>query len=228
MSNTLLIFPAFTIKLLTGWKLGRKWAHVEPPTEELEVVQMLASLYAVALEKYQLESQLKFHASRDPLTHCFNRRVLLQEAQYHLDNTTCRHDLVGCFFVDIDKFKQINDKFGHEVGDEVLIQVANTLKEHFGLGSVIGRYGGDEFVGFSCFDNKEELETFVAQLSSSLNQLELIEGYQVSVSLGYHGTELTENLNLDKLIKAADVSMYRVKHAKRPKCDRDHGVKIPG
>ncbi|GAK23755.1 GGDEF domain protein [Vibrio sp. JCM 19052] len=95
----------------------------EPHPYELEVLEMLAALYAVALEKYRLEEQLHFHASRDPLTHCFNRRALLTEVDRKINHKCARSAVVGCFFVDIDEFKYINDRFGHETGDQVLVLV---------------------------------------------------------------------------------------------------------
>lgn len=186
-----------------------------PTTEELEILEMVASLYAVALEKYQLEEQLHFHASRDPLTRCFNRRMLQLEVQNTLLNDENHNLLFACFFIDIDSFKYINDRFGHDIGDRVLIEVAEVLKQQFQFRSVLGRYGGDEFVGFCCFESMSDLEDFSGCLERAFNGMPLIDGYQVKVSVGYSYSHEPNSDSIEGMIRRADQSMYQVKHAKR-------------
>ncbi|MEF1338496.1 sensor domain-containing diguanylate cyclase, partial [Vibrio rotiferianus] len=190
-------------------------APSEPHPYELEVLEMLAALYAVALEKYRLEEQLHFHASRDPLTHCFNRRALLTEVDRKINHKCDRNALVGCFFVDIDEFKYINDRFGHETGDQVLVLVAEHLKQAFRSCSVIGRYGGDEFVGFCCFPDEQTYLHFVSRLADELNQIYHLEEYQVKASIGASCSTASERAVLQELIQQADVAMYQNKRAKR-------------
>lgn len=187
----------------------------EPHPYELEVLEMLAALYAVALEKYRLEEQLHFHASRDPLTHCFNRRALLTEVDRKINHKCARSAVVGCFFVDIDEFKYINDRFGHETGDQVLVLVAEHLKQAFRSCSVIGRYGGDEFVGFSCFHDLDTYQNFTTRLVQELNQVCQLEEYKVKASIGAAWSTMSERAVLQELIQKADVAMYQNKRAKR-------------
>ncbi|MGR2667117.1 GGDEF domain-containing protein [Vibrio campbellii] len=202
-----------------GYVLGTFAVYSNTPSEphayELEVLEMLAALYAVALEKYRLEEQLHFHASRDPLTHCFNRRALLTEVDRKINGKCGRNALVGCFFVDIDEFKYINDRFGHETGDQVLVLVAEHLKQAFRSCSVIGRYGGDEFVGFCCFPNQHTYQSFVERLEDELNQVCQLEEYKVKASIGAACSTASERAVLQQLIQQADVAMYQNKRAKR-------------
>ncbi|EKO3848247.1 sensor domain-containing diguanylate cyclase [Vibrio harveyi] len=190
-------------------------APSKPHPYELEVLEMLAALYAIALEKYRLEEQLHFHASRDPLTHCFNRRALLSEVDRKINGKCGRNALVACFFVDIDEFKYINDRFGHETGDQVLVLVAEHLKQAFRSCSVIGRYGGDEFVGFCCFPDEQTYFHFVSRLADELNQIDQLEEYQVKASIGASCSTASERAVLQQLIQQADVAMYQNKRAKR-------------
>ncbi|MDF2155558.1 sensor domain-containing diguanylate cyclase [Vibrio sp. CAU 1672] len=187
----------------------------EPHAYELEVLEMLAALYSVALEKFRLEEQLHFHASRDPLTHCFNRRALLAEVDRKINRDCVRSSVVGCFFVDIDQFKYINDRFGHEAGDQVLVFLAKHLKQLFRSCSVIGRYGGDEFVAFSCFPDLQAYHAFAAQITDELNQICRLEEYYVRASVGAASSTMSERAVLQKLIQQADLAMYRTKRAKR-------------
>ncbi|MCC4821367.1 GGDEF domain-containing protein, partial [Vibrio lentus] len=132
----------------------------EPHEFELEILELLASLYSVALEKFELENQLNFFANRDSLTHCLNRRALFNEAEKVLAKRCFSEKVMACLFVDVDKFKSINDTYGHSFGDDVLLAVAEVLDEATTACAKIGRYGGDEFVVFSCFDDQESVVSF--------------------------------------------------------------------
>lgn len=190
----------------------------KPEEHELEVLQMLASLYAVAWEKYELEHQLHYHARYDSLTGCLNRRALLQQASDCL-NTELTY--VACFFADIDRFKQINDVYGHEVGDRVLAQVGEIFHHTFNRCSINGRYGGDEFVAFAFSDDKQVFTQLGEQFIEQLATLTPAEDLQVRVSVGKAVSEVRRLISLQQLIKQADQKMYQAKHANR--CDQDHG-----
>ncbi len=199
----------------------------DPRPYELEILETLASVYAVAMEKFQLEKQLRFHASRDPLTLCLNRRALLQEVEQALLCPVDTQTVVGCFFADVDDFKAINDHYGHDVGDAVLSQVANRFTQQLGSLSLVGRYGGDEFVAFERFESTADFELFYHQLRQSLCDIVLDDGSLVSVSLGSSIAEQGHRLKTDKLIRTADQAMYRLKAAKRNKHDRDqHHIRL--
>ncbi|KLN62818.1 sensor domain-containing diguanylate cyclase [Vibrio sp. VPAP30] len=192
-----------------------------PAEHELEVLEMLAALYAVAWEKYQLEDKLYYQARYDPLTKCLNRFALLQQAQDCL-NTDLKY--ISCFFADIDQFKLINDRYGHEVGDKVLSAVGDLLNRTFKGCSLKGRYGGDEFVVFSFSDSKEVFAKLEETFNRQLKSLSLFEGLTISVSVGKSVCEVNRLTSLQILIKQADQQMYRVKHSRRH--DRDQGKLI--
>ncbi|WKY58594.1 sensor domain-containing diguanylate cyclase [Vibrio sp. SNU_ST1] len=184
----------------------------EPHEFELEILELLASLYSVALEKYELENQLNFFANRDSLTHSLNRRALLREAEQVLTNHCFTEKVMACLFVDVDKFKSINDTFGHSFGDDVLLAVAKVLDEATTACAKIGRYGGDEFVVFSCFDDQESVVSFYHGLEKTLQQALYINDVQFSVSVGLSCEK--DPQGLDQLIAQADKNMYQIKQAK--------------
>lgn len=184
----------------------------EPHEFELEILELLASLYSVALEKYELENQLNFFANRDSLTHSLNRRALLREAELVLTKRCFAGKVMACLFVDVDKFKSINDMFGHSFGDDVLLAVAKVLDEATTACAKIGRYGGDEFVVFSCFDDQESVLNFYRSLEKTLEQALFIDGTQFSVSVGLSYEKDPELL--EDLIAQADKNMYQIKQAK--------------
>ncbi|MFB9214709.1 sensor domain-containing diguanylate cyclase [Vibrio sinaloensis] len=183
-----------------------------PTPNELEVLEMLAALYAVAWEKYQLEHQLHYYASFDSLTGCLNRRALLHRAS---DALNADHTYIACFFADIDKFKQINDRYGHEVGDKVLASVGHAFKQVFHQPGLCGRYGGDEFVAFAFSEDEIQLEQLKSQVEQALALLAPVEGLNIRVSIGSSVRKLSELCSLQRLIQLADHQMYQVKHANR-------------
>ncbi|MFS1956657.1 diguanylate cyclase [Vibrio cyclitrophicus] len=187
----------------------------EPHEFELEILELLASLYSVALEKYELENQLNFFASHDSLTHCLNRRALLSEAKKVLVKRCFADKVMACLFVDVDKFKSINDTYGHSFGDDVLLAVAKVLDEATTACAKVGRYGGDEFVVFSCFDTEQKVSDFYHSLEKALDKALYINGVQFSVSFGIACEKSPKGL--DQLIASADKSMYQIKQAKAKK-----------
>jgi diguanylate cyclase (GGDEF)-like protein/putative nucleotidyltransferase with HDIG domain/PAS domain S-box-containing protein len=93
----------------------------------------------------QQNQELKMLATRDPLTGCFNRRTLFAEFEKLWEASTQFQKPLSCVLVDVDHFKSINDRFGHQVGDEVLKQVAETLRQTARKSDIVCRYGGEEF-----------------------------------------------------------------------------------
>ena len=184
----------------------------EPHEFEVEILELLASLYSVALEKYELEDQLQYYATRDSLTRCLNRRALLFEAQKVLEKRCFGEKIMGCMFVDVDKFKSINDTYGHRFGDEILERVAKVLDDATTACAKVGRYGGDEFVVFSCFNSEESFSQTYRVLNSTLQEALYIDGTQFSVSVGM---AFEKNPNgLSGLIAQADKNMYQIKQSK--------------
>ena len=119
---------------------------------------------------------------------------------------------MGCMFVDVDKFKLINDTYGHRFGDEILVTVAKVLDDATTACAKVGRYGGDEFVVFSCFDTVESFANTYQALIRSLQTALSIDGTQFSVSVGMACER--DPTGLDSLIAEADKNMYQIKQSK--------------
>ena len=158
--------------------------------------------------------QLSQKASYDFLSQLYNRSTFLKELQKLLDMKRI-NEKYAVLFIDVDDFKFINDRYGHNVGDEVIKYVSDTVKECVGKGGIAGRFGGDEFV--LCITDKDKVEN-VEDFSMSIIDA-LYSGYNceaagvvlnVNASIGIalvpeHGTAAEE------LVGAADEAMYFVK-----------------
>ena len=130
-----------------------------------------------------------------------------------MDNAKIADACFTVLFVDVDDFKLINDKHGHEIGDKVLIEIAARLKESLNTGDIVARIGGDEFaVILQCSEGVCHIDATIERLLSSLNQsYECVsDGLVVSCSVG-GAAYPEEGESLASLIKVADQHMYQVK-----------------
>jgi diguanylate cyclase (GGDEF)-like protein len=153
-------------------------------------------------------------AITDPLTGCHNRRFLEQVMDRELQRHVRFKLPLSLLFIDVDRFKAINDSLGHEAGDRVLQYVARFLKRHVREADFVFRYGGDEFlVLITC--SGEEARRKGAQLKASFDAapeaVELPPGLGLSVGVIEVPQEATD---LTPLIKAADRRMYEDKNAR--------------
>ncbi|MBD5115412.1 MAG: diguanylate cyclase [Ruminococcaceae bacterium] len=158
--------------------------------------------------------QLSQKASYDFLSQLYNRSTFLKELQKILDLKRA-NEKYAILFIDVDDFKFINDRYGHNVGDEVIKYVSDTIKECVGKDGIAGRFGGDEFV--LCVTGKDKVEncddfsmSIIDALYSGYNCETAKVILNVNASIGIalapeHGT------NAEKLVGAADEAMYFVK-----------------
>ncbi|KPZ04277.1 PAS:GGDEF protein [Pseudomonas tremae] len=113
--------------------------------EDVSYIQTLANLLAAALERYDAKKKLTYLAENDSLTHLPNRWFLNNYLRELISRKTSAPDAVSVIFIDLDRFKAVNDTMGHSVGDQLLIQAGRRLKDCIDGNSVVARLGGDEF-----------------------------------------------------------------------------------
>lgn len=122
--------------------------------------------------------------------------------------------------IDVDKFKFINDNYGHNVGDVVLMEVARLLKVSSRESDTVVRYGGDEFLVVLYDSDKEIAEKYISRLNENLeewNKTAKILNHQLTLSIGYD--EYNGEKNILEVINNADKMMYEHKMAKRKKVE---------
>jgi diguanylate cyclase (GGDEF)-like protein len=156
---------------------------------------------------------LEHRALHDPLTNLPNRELLLDRLTVALARRVRQGTSLGVIFLDLDGFKQINDEYGHVVGDEVLVSVAHRLEREVREGDTVARYGGDEFVVL-CEDlvSEESAEPLARRLSRSISQPVTAGGrlLEIGASIGVvvEGDPATDPA---ALLARADAEMYRHK-----------------
>ncbi len=124
---------------------------------------------------------------------------------------------LSLIFIDIDHFKKVNDTYGHDVGDQVLREVAKTIQKNLRTGDTVTRWGGEEMVATLLGASKEDALVKAEKLRSDVEALTFqnIDGLRVTISSGVACVE--EDLALPELIKRADEALYKAKESGRNK-----------
>ncbi len=158
----------------------------------------------------RMQDKLESQAMRDPLTGAYNRRFLVHSLKQATEET--RRDIgpVSLVAMDIDNFKSINDTYGHEAGDKVLVNLVRVLHAMRRTLDVVCRSGGEEFVVLLRNTDEAGACVFAERLRRSIERSELLEDQTVTVSIGvaeYNGDE-----SEDKWMNRADICLYKAKH----------------
>ena len=156
-------------------------------------------------------------ANHDKLTGLPNRSLLLDRLKQAMVQSTRQQKQVALLFIDLDKFKNINDQFGHLAGDKLLQQVAGRLAACVRYGDTVCRYGGDEFVVMLTeVDAKESAVEMTAKIRSRLSSAYVLDGHviEITASIGISVYQ-ADGQNCNDLIKQADIAMYVAKVAQQ-------------
>ena len=153
-------------------------------------------------------------AEFDTLTNIINRRVFQEKFEYFLSLSKRDEKNLSLVFLDIDNFKNINDTFGHNIGDEVLKLFASIIKTHLRETDLVGRWGGEEFTILLIDCDLEEAKIIIEKLRATIENskaLHHLVKYSVTASFGV--TEVMRDDNADAIIQRADDAMYSSKEA---------------
>jgi len=162
---------------------------------------------------YERTSKLNFQASHDHLTGVLNRTELKPALKQAI--TTCSEDnKLAVIFIDINKFKQLNDEYGHLIGDQVLIETAKRITSSVRADDDVYRYGGDEFVIITHNIAKyRHINAMITHLLARFDNPFVFEQLTLNISLSI-GVALApdHSLNHQELLRLADQAMYHAKH----------------
>jgi len=171
-------------------------------------------------ERKKHEETLRNSSLKDDLTGLFNRRGLLKQAAPYFDFARRQKEKLLLLFIDLDGMKRINDEFGHNEGDNALIQTAAILNRSFRSSDIIARLGGDEFTVLvtDLNANKEEAITRLNENLKAYNATET-RGHKLAFSIGVATLEPERMTCFEELLEQADQAMYEQKRMKRRRAD---------
>jgi diguanylate cyclase (GGDEF)-like protein len=168
----------------------------------------------VLVVRRQLLPELFDLAQTDSLSGVANRRAFHEQARHRLEQAAERHHVNVLALIDVDRFKTINDTFGHAVGDEVVRYIADFLGQAVRRTDVVGRIGGDEFallIDATPGQAGELLERLRAGVAAKPYKLPDGRSVPLSLSIGMASTKGTGGYRLQSLIELADASLYVAK-----------------
>ncbi|MFV2004485.1 MAG: EAL domain-containing protein [Gammaproteobacteria bacterium] len=165
-------------------------------------------------ERKIAEETINFQAYHDLLTKLPNRALLRDRLKLAINQAKRDDESLAVMFLDLDRFKNINDSLGHMIGDELLQQVSMRLKDCIRAGDTLARFGGDEFTLMlpKLHNDRDDAIKLAEKITHTLKQAFNVDGHElyVSASIGIALYPQDGN-NIDSLIKHADVAMYHVK-----------------
>lgn len=189
-----------------------------------DFLERLAEIIAICLENALSQERLKRLGLTDALTGVQNRRYFEHRCQIEISQARRHKYPLACMFLDIDRFKHINDTYGHQAGDEVLMSVANFIQSQLRVGDTIARYGGEEFVVllpqtdmYHASQIAERIRGCIAEENIYANSGHSINlTISIGISMLPGGDPATGNRQLaDRMVAAADKALYQAKHGGR-------------
>lgn len=167
-------------------------------------------------QQRQVEAELAEQAHRDPLTGLPNRRLFRTEGERMLALADRQVWPTTLLYLDLDGFKDVNDRLGHEAGDAALRRVASRLQAQMRSSDRLARLGGDEFVILLDGVSEEECEAMMERYREEVSQPMMIHGHAVvlgaSIGVAFHPRQAT---TIDEMLRLADEDMYREKTARK-------------
>ena len=177
-----------------------------------ELVSVIGKISDIDAKKKE-ELRLQAQAMQDSMTGLLNRAAFQEQSEKLLELALKEQDKSpALLIVDIDNFKQINDRYGHLYGDTVIVSMADALRSVFGEDAAVGRFGGDEFTVFLLHADEKQLEEKILRLRASYDKeiVEAEDGSKITCSVGAarYGTD---GVTIQEMLKSADSALYYVK-----------------
>ncbi|MCU7844260.1 MAG: EAL domain-containing protein [Candidatus Thiodiazotropha sp. (ex Monitilora ramsayi)] len=193
-------------------------ASDSPGIDKLFILTQFSDILASTISNLKLNQQLEYQAYHDPLTKLPNRRLIKQETEKALRRAQQDQHEVAIMIMDIDRFKIINDSMGHAAGDELLVALAERLKQFTSRRDILCRFAGDEFV-FLFASKNHDLRNKLPEIIERLDRV-----FHDHFNLGKRQVRITASKGIAvypqdgesylDLLKNADAAMYHAKHRK--------------
>ena len=215
--HTVAVFPIMSDSRPIGATAAFFGRARELSESECEMVLSVARQASQGLTRLRAQLQLAYAARHDQLTGLANRASLRASIADLLAVPAHEARTLAVMFLDLDGFKTVNDRLGHNVGDAVLREVASRLNSSVRYVDVVGRYGGDEYVVVSADTAGDDAAQIADRIHTAIGrQFDQAPGFEITASIGLasHGSSAPPT-TVDDLIAAADAAMYESKRLGR-------------
>jgi diguanylate cyclase (GGDEF)-like protein/PAS domain S-box-containing protein len=179
------------------------------------LVSLNAAVEAKAEELLDAKKQLENIAFLDPLTNIPNRRYFFEHVKKLMKVCQRQKQSIAFGLIDIDNFKNINDQYGHDIGDEVLVKLGGVIRSYFRESDVYCRYGGEEFAFAASVNSQDDCKLFAKRLISHVRSVEVSitagDALKITASIGIKFHHHQINMDIEPILKKADTAMYQAK-----------------
>ncbi|WP_025209478.1 diguanylate cyclase [Hippea sp. KM1] len=184
-------------------------------TKPYSMVEFYARIKA-NIHRGKLVEQLKEEAELDFLTKLYNRRLMFRFLKHHIELSRRNNEELSFLMIDIDKFKVVNDTYGHQTGDEVLKELANIIRANIRKTDIACRFGGEEFSVLLIDTSLKDACGVAEKIREATEKTTIdIEGSQIRITISIGVSSLKEKDDINSLIKRADDALYKAKEAGR-------------
>ncbi|MCM3574575.1 MULTISPECIES: EAL domain-containing protein [Mesobacillus] len=193
---------------------GLYYCHTRSPREkDRKIIQQATDLASLVIQHYRAKEKINFMAYHDALTGLANRRLFDERVETAFTGTKVDEGEKLCLmFLDLDRFKYVNDSLGHSIGDTLLVYVSDKLSKSLGDGVFFSRQGGDEFTILLEHTTKEKAEAVARNILKTLEEPFVIDGTDIfittSIGMSFYPDD---GEKVDMLLSKADVAMYQAK-----------------
>ena len=191
-------------------------ASVEPDAfsrDDTRFLELLFGHTAAAIKRVRLQEELKEQAIHDPLTGLYNRYYLSKILEQEVKRSKRYHHGMTFMMIDVNRFKEINDHYGHQMGDELLRAVAALLRDAVRESDIVVRYGGDEFL-IVFPETMGDMDSILARITQKVSKITEHNGklaFPVTLSMGSASWDPRVKRSVDEVLNEADKRMYEDK-----------------
>ena len=187
--------------------------------KDVTTLKILSTYTGIALENARLYKEIKYRANYDVLTKILNRREVLRRSEYIFNEAKICSNSHYVMMIDVDNFKNINDTYGHLIGDKVLSSVAEVIKSSIRKGDIVGRYGGEEFIVIIKAEDREYYKV-AERIRRNVEGINLKSDFgnsiKVTSSIGISRMDAKEK-TLQQIISMSDKALYEAKNTGKNK-----------
>jgi diguanylate cyclase (GGDEF)-like protein/PAS domain S-box-containing protein len=198
------------------------WQTIAGERDDRGQLHQLAAVGRDVTERRRMEAELAHQATHDSLTGLPNRALLLDHLELALARSHRDHTMVALLFLDLDRFKQVNDSLGHRVGDELLVEVAARISDVLRPADTVARLGGDEFLVLcEDVDDEHHAVAIAQRITAAISAKPItVEGTELlaSASIGI-ALSTGDDAHPEALLRDADAAMYRAKDLGRARLE---------
>jgi diguanylate cyclase (GGDEF)-like protein len=211
-------------RLIGSLNLGSRDPSRFTPLLGTDLVEHMGSIIAICLENVISNEMLKYIGLTDALTGVYNRRYMDRRLAEEVARARRQSYRLACMYIDIDHFKQVNDTYGHQAGDDVLREVASRIKAELRMSDALGRFGGEEFVVLLIDADLESAGMVAHRIRASVADRAFLlpegQGLSVTVSIGVAALDDFERSHpveevAQELVAQADGALYEAKQQGR-------------